>query len=339
MDPRKNTSDALDDSSLRSGEAEFLMPRGSRYAGQVVDVSSRRSIEIRPSGAAGELIDAKDSRCVVDFFYHEGTFWRAIVPLDGVDQVCAQAFNFSRPRTRRGENGREILFDKDGLPRRSNPMLNHVQSRFVLRPDQPVELYPLGNEEFGAPVHRIYDVIYSLETTGPVGVTFNIRDGLTGNAMSAHRFMSIQEMVFERLVVENQVVTESPPLPLKESKKRALLIASLLRSHRAGMTERYYLYRICGTNNCTSTPLQIVDHVVDYRWAQRIGSALYRLPLNPRFYLRVRGLDSDPSFRKLVRSEFEAYVADAKIQQRKRDYVRRQIRIRRAARDARAARP
>jgi hypothetical protein len=339
MDPHESTSGDTDNSGLRSSESDILMPRGSRYAGQAVDVSSRRSIEIQPSGGGIELVDAKDSHAVVDFFYHEGKFWRVIIPLDGVDQVCGQAFNFSKPRTRRGENGREILYDKYGLPRRTIPILNHVQSRFTLRPDQPVELYPLGSEEFGVPVHQSHDIIYSFEAVGPVGIAFNIRDGLAGNVMSAHRFMSIQEMVFERLVVENQYVTESPPLPLDEREKRALLIGSLLRSHRAGMTERYYLYRMCGTNNCTSTPFQIADNVVKYRWPQRIGSALYRLPLNPRFYLWVRGLDSDPSFRKLVRSEFEAYIKDARIQQRKRDHVRHQIRIRRVARHSRVAQP
>jgi len=322
-----------DNSSLSSGAA-ILMPWGSRYAGQAADASSRRSIEIKPSGDGRELIGTRDSHSVVDYFYHEGRFWRAIIPLDGIDQVFGQAFNFSKPRIRRGENGHEILFNKHGLPRRTIPILNHAQSRFTLKPDQPAELYPLGSEEFGVPVHRIHDIIYSLEVVGPVGITFNVRDGLAGNLITAHRFLSIHEMVFERLVVEKQYVTESPPLPLEERETRALFIESLLRSHRAGMTEPYYLYRMCGTNNCTSNPFQIVDSVVKYRWPQRIGSGLYRLPLNPRFYLWVRGLDSDPSFRKLVRSEFEAYIADASIQQRKRDYVRHQIRIRRAAREA-----
>jgi hypothetical protein len=331
MDLHKSTSGDIDESGLRPDEADIPMPRGSRYAGQAVDIASRRSIEIQPGGDRSELIDAKDSHSVVDFFFHEGQFWRAIIPLNGVDQVFGQAFNFSKPRTRRGDNGREILFDKHGLPRRTIPILNHVQSRFTLRPDQPVELYPLGSDEFGSPVHRVHDIIYSFEAVGPVGISFNIRDGLTGNLMSAHRFVSIQEMVFERLVVENQYVTESPPLPLENREKRALLTESLLRSHRAGTTERYYLFRIFGTNNCTSSPFQIVDNVVKYQWTQRLGSALYRLPLSPRFYLRVRGLDSDPSFRKMVRSEFEAYIGNARTQQRKRDHVRRQIRIRRNA--------
>ena len=308
------------------------MPQGSRYSGHVADASSRRSIKIQPKQVEHELIGAADEHCIVDYFYHEGQFWRALLPMDGVDQVYGQAFNFSKPRTRQGENGTELLFNKHGLPRRTIPILNHVQSRFTLRRDQPVQLFPLGCDELGTPIHRVYDIIYSLEAVGPVGVTFNIRDGLAGNFLSAHRLMSTQEMVFERLVVENQYVTESPPLKLKKSEKRALLIGLLIHSNRAGMTERYYLYRLFGTNNCTSNPFQIVDRVVKYRFTQRIGSVLYRLPLSPRFYLWIRGLDSDPSFRKLLRSEFEAYIGNAQTQQRKREHVRRLAQIRRDAR-------
>ena len=319
------------ESEIASDESMPVMLAKSKYAGKPVDVTSRRSIEILQDREGKATIAREASHTEVNYFYHEGRFWRAVIPLDGVDEIYGQAFNFSKPKTRRSENGREIQFDKHGLPRRTIPILNHVQSRFKLKPDQPVELFPLGSESYDAPVHRIYDFIYSLEAVGPVGVCFNLWDGLAGNLLSAHRFMSIEEMVFERLVVENEYVTESPPLPLDEQEKRAVLIGSLLSSHQAGMTERYYLYRLFGTNNCTSSPFQIVDSVVKYRLPQRIGSALYRLPFNPRFYLWVRGLDSDPSIRKLVRNEFEAFIADSSIQQRKQDHLRRVAQARQCA--------
>ena len=332
MDSHKTTFGDTEVSNLQSGAAAILMPRKSRYADQAIDLSSRRSIEIQSGGSGTELVNPTDTHSIVAYFYHEGQFWRAIVPLDGVDQVFGQTFNFSKSKTRLGSNGREVLFDKRGIPKRSIPFLNHIQSRFTLRPDQPIELYPMGSDEFSVPVHRIHDIVYSFEAVGPVGITFNIRDGLMGNLISAHLFLSIREMVFERLVIENQYVSESPPLPLNDREKRELLIGSLLRSHRAGTTERYFLYRVCGTNNCTSNPFRVLDDIVSYRLPQRIGSILYRLPLNPRFYLWVRGMDSDPSFHKLVRSDFESYIADAETQQRKRDDVRRQTRIRRAVR-------
>lgn len=40
------------ESDIKSGESKPVMPQRSRYAGQLVDVSSRRSIEIQTSGGA-----------------------------------------------------------------------------------------------------------------------------------------------------------------------------------------------------------------------------------------------------------------------------------------------
>ena len=316
-----------------NGPTAPLMPSESKYAKSLVDVSSRHSVVI-VSKRKG-LIQPDDDQVVVDYFYHEGEYWRARIPLNGVADVFGQVFNFSKKKTRAGPDGPEVVFDKHGLPRRTLAILNHLQSRFTLRSDFAVELFPLGDARCVDPTYRIRDFVYSLEAVGPVGVSFNLRDGLAGNLVCAHRFLAIREMVFERLVVENQYVTESPPLPIDAAAKRELLVESLMRSHRAGMNDRYYLYRVCGTNNCTSNPFQILDNVVDYGFMQRIGSAAYRLPLSPRFYLRVRGLDADPTYRKLVRTEFVDYINDPVTRKRKRDHVRRLRAARSIAREAR----
>ena len=313
------------------------MPSGSRYAGQDVEISSRRSIEIVPDPDGHVGIEADDRHVVVNYFYHEGQFWTAVIPLDGVESVFGQAFNFSAVKTKPGKDGPEILLDKHGLPRRKIPTLNHLQSRFTLAADHPIELYPMDVSQRGDPAHRIHDFVYTFEAVGPAGVGFNIRDGLRGNLVCAHRFLSTREMVFERIVVENQYVTESPPLPLKEGQRRTALVKSILRSHQAGMTEAYYLYRFCGTNNCTSSPFHILDSIVDYTPLQRLGSMLYRLPLSPRFYLRVRGLDSDRSQRNLVRDEFADYIGDPETRERKRAFFEQRKSTRRAAGEADAA--
>lgn len=302
------------------------MPDGGRYAGKPVDVSSRRSVQIRANG-----IEEHDTHVVVDYFYHDEVFWTARIPLNGVDHVFGQAFNFSAAKTRQGPQGPEVIYDKSGLPKRKIPMLNHVQSRFLMKQDHCVELFPLHSEPGETPVHRIHDFVYSIEAVGPFGVGFNVRDGLSGSLLSAHRVYSTRQMVFERIVVENQHVTETPALPITKETKRTLLAHSLVRSHRAGMNEAYYLFRICGTNNCTSTPFRILDEVVEYNWLQRIGSILYRFPLNPRWYLRIRGLDSDPTVRRMLRHEFEDYVQAEDTQKRKREFVRRWARLRREA--------
>ncbi len=310
------------DNRPEPSEPHWVMPEGSRFAGERVDGSSRRSIQIVSPGHGGELIGADDRHVIVDHFYHEGEFWRGVIPLDATDQVFGQSFNFSQIKTRRGKNGPEIVLDRDGLPKRKIRFLNHLQSRFTLKADRPIRLYPLGGETEGEPTHEVHDFIYTLEALGPSGTAFNLRDALGGNFISAHRILSTREMVFERIALENEIVVESPPLPLSDADKRSLLLKTVLRSHAAAMSETYYLYRLFGTNNCTSNPFQILDEVVQYTFAQRIGSALYRLPFNPRFYLRVRGLDSDRSVRKLVRHEFEAYIRAPDTQRRKKEYVR-----------------
>ena len=311
------------------------MPDSSRYAGEPIEVTSRRSIQIVSQSSTGALIGSDDQDVTIDFFLHEGEFWRAVVPLTCVVRVHGQAFNFSKPRTRRGISGPEVVYDRQGLPKRRLPCLNHVQTRFICRPDQPLRLYPLGTDPTGPPHHEVHDFVYSTEAVGPPGVSFNFWDAFAGNLLSAHRFVSTREVVFERIVVEGQHLTESPPLPVSAAQCRTLLSHSLLRSHRANLQEVYYLFSCRGTNNCTSTPLQIVDRVADYSWTQRLGSFFFRLPISPRFYLRVRGLDVDPTCRRLLRQEFQAYIDDPLTQRRKRDYVKQKIR---AVRQARANR-
>jgi hypothetical protein len=196
-------------------------------------------------------------------------------------------------------------------------------------------LYELQGDATGEPIERVTDFVYSLEAVGPLGVGFGLRDAMQGNLISAHRFVSVNEIVFERIVVEGQYVLESPAIPLTDAQKRRLLLRSLRRSNRAGMSERYYLYRCCGTNNCTSNPLQLLDQSVDYSWRQRLGAILFRLPFRPRLYLRVRGMDADPKSRKLIRHEFADYINAPETQQRKRTHVRTKVKALRAARQQR----
>lgn len=310
------------DSQVSAGTGSGpLMPEWSRYCGQPIDLSRRRSVFVRELAGGSPLSDV--DHLTVDYFFHEDTFRTAVIPVDSVSDVYGQAFNFSAARVRKTLHGMEVMKNRQGLPKRKLPILNHVQSRFRFQSGTVIQLYELFDEKLTNPVAKIDDLIYSLEVTGPPGVKFNLYDGLRGNLLSAHRMLSTHEMVFERLVVEHQTLTESPALPLSGEEKRKLLVESLLRSHGAGLMEPYYLYRCCGTNNCTSSPFQILDRVVRYRFPWRIGSLLYRLPLNPRFYLRIRGLDTDPEQRKLVRNEFREYIESPVSRARKREYVTR----------------
>ncbi len=292
------------------------------------DLSSKRSIDIRSREA---------DRYVVDYFYHAGEFWTASIPFQ-VESIFGQAFNFSEVSTRKGKDGPEVVYDHRGQPKPKYSFINHLQSRFQLVPDQWIDLFPMNTDASGTPVHRVNDFVYSVEATGPPGTEFDFRNGFAGTLLCTHRFLSTQEMVFERVAVLGQYIWESPPLPITADEKREVLRKSLERSGASGLDEVYYLYRCCGTNNCTSNPFRIVDETVKYTWRQWLGSLVYRLPLNPRLYLRMRGLDADPSFYKLVRADFEEFIADPTTRQRKRDVVRAAIRQKRELRDQQAKR-
>jgi hypothetical protein len=110
-----------------------------------------------------------------------------------------------------------------------------------------------------------------------------------------------------------------------------ILVHALCRRHRAGLSEPYYLFRFLGTNNCTSSPFSILDEIMTYKALNRIGAQLYRLPVTPRLYLRVRGLDPDPGRRIFVRDEFVDYINHPSTRARKREHVKRRGELKRRA--------
>ena len=272
----------------------------------VVDFSTKRSLSI---------CERHEDHVIVDNFFHDGQFWRARIPL-AVEQVLGQAFNFSSVRTVQDKNGRRPEVDEWGHPQRRFSFINHLQARFWLAED--VELFRTDSKAT-QPCHRMRDFVYSVEATGPPGIKFSLLNGLLGRLTCTHRFLSTSEMIFEKFVLQNYVVEESPPLPLTDAELRAVLVGSIERSVHSAPDERYYLCLPFATNNCTSNPFRIVDQVARYSFRQRLGSMLFRLPLHPRFYLWVRGLDVDPGHRKFVHTDYEPFVASEKTQARKRE--------------------
>ena len=295
-----------------------------KYKVEDLDLSSRRSIDV-------EQLD--DEHAVVRNFYHDGEFWKARIPLNHVDLIVGQAFNFSGWKRKKSPDGTDVVRDHRGNPKPKFGFINHVQSRFCFADGHAVQLFGNEDETTGPPAKEVSDFVYSIEAVGPPGVDFNFRNGMSGKLMCAHRFLSTQEMVFERIVVLGYYVRESPPLPLTKEEKKTILLKSIHRSDQAGLDEVYYLYRCFGTNNCTSNPFAIIDQSVKYKWWQKLGSLLYRFPINPRLYLRVRGLDSDPSHVGLLRNEYTDFIQNAATKRRKRAVIREEIRKRRAERE------
>ena len=144
-----------------SGESALLMPEKSKYAGQKIDVSSRRSIEIEIekiedsdySFVLKEKISSEASHVVVNNFYHREEFWRAKIPLDGVEEVYGQCFNFSKMKMKQGKEGLETVFGKNGFPKRKYTFLNHLQCRIKLKDDCPIELFSIDDRDCASPTH------------------------------------------------------------------------------------------------------------------------------------------------------------------------------------------
>ena len=305
---------------------DVLMPAG-RYKGMPADVSYRRSIRVDD----WTDVTAPEANIVVDHFFHAGEYWRAVIPLHGLRDVHGQSFNWSKPRTRRTGDTDEVIVGEDGIPRRSNPLTNHLQARFVFDDGHAVQLFSDASME-DEPVHRLQDAVYSIEAVGPPGIPFNPRDAFFGNLLAVHRFMSVTENVLERLAVKRERGLQTPALAFSEDQKRLLLLKALQRADAAGDTQMYYLLCPFRTNNCTSNPFQIIDEVADYGLVRRLTTLLYRFPLNPNFYLRLRGLHPDPGKRYMLRNEFASFLDEPTTQKRKREFVRAQLKARKVAR-------
>lgn len=277
-----------------------VMPAWSAYAGEAVNVSERRPLEIRQEN---------DEAFVVEGFYHQAEFWRAVVPKRGVAEIIGQRFNFSKPR-RRGD-GREIypLF-----------FVNHVQARIRMQPEQTVRLYRPDSELAGEPVHQVADFSYSVEAVGPHGRRWNTLDAMLGNLALVHRFLSTEDVAFERILRERMTVLQSPPLPLDDPTLNTMLHEAIRESHTCGLTRPYFMMRLpFSATNCTSEPLRLLDGVLRTPRQRRF---LRRLPIHPRGYLKLRGLWQGEQLPTL-NEQMADWIASDAAKQRREIHVRK----------------
>lgn len=245
-----------------------LMPEWSAYAGEAFNLTERRPLVI---------LSETDAAFVVEGFYHRAEFWKAVIPKTGVSAIIGQRFNFSKQKRQ-----------QDGTTRSSLFFVNHVQARIRMEPDHAVELYPPEEEPTAEPAHRITDFSYSVEAVGPYGRRWNLRDALLGNLAIVHRFLSTEDVAFERIMRERMTVLESPPLPVEAELLNKMLHQAIRESHTAGLSRPYFMFRLpFSATNCTSEPLKLLDGVLHTPRRRRF---LYRLPIYPRGYLKLRGL-------------------------------------------------
>jgi hypothetical protein len=278
-----------------------VMPAWSAYAGEEFNLTERRPLVI---------LSESDESFVVDGFYHRGEFWTAVIPKRGVAQIIGQQLNFSKPK--RG---------KDGTTKPSMFFLNHVQARLIMSPDCPARLYPAGTQPAADPAHTLTDFCYSVEAVGPHGRRWNPSDALLGNLAVVHRFLSIHEVVFERIVLARMSVVQSPPLPLEPHERDTMLCEAIRESHATGIMNPYFMFRIPGTaTNCTSEPLKLLDRVLRTPREQRF---FHRLPIWPRGYLKLRGLWQEGQPNPTLNEQMAAWIAGDEARERRRIHLER----------------
>lgn len=281
------------------------MPAWSAYAGEQFNLTERRPLAI---------LSETDEIFVVEGFYHRGQFWRAVISKIGVAEIIGQRLNFSKP-TRRS----------DGTTKPSLFFLNHVQARLKTEPDHAVRLYPADAESTGTPVHRIADFCYSVEAVGLHGRRWNSSDALLGNLALVHRFLSTEDVTFERIMRERMTVVQSPPLPVEPELRNQMLHHAIRASHDAGLSRPYFMIRLpFSATNCTSEPLKLLDGVLHTPLWQR---TFYRLPVYPRGYLKLRGLWQDGTATPTLNEEMAAWIASDEAAQRRQIHVDNKKRI------------
>ncbi len=200
--------------------------------------------------------------------------------------------------------------------------MGRAQARFVLSEEHPIRLYPLGVASIaGGPVATVSDFCYSVEVAGPKGVSCQLAHAF-GDFVCAHRLLSTEEVVFERITRGGYLVHQSPELVLTPRQRERALELALKRSHSAGMQQPYYpLTKRLGALNCTSHVFVVLDDVLAERYSlvQRIVSKLlWRLPIQLRSYLRLRSAIEAGVQMPTLNEEFEALAASAELTARLR---------------------
>jgi hypothetical protein len=282
-----------------------VMPKWSCYAGEEFNLTERRPLVI---------LAETEKAFTVEGFYHRAQFWKAVIPKSGVSELIGQRLNFSKVKRQQDGTTKSRLF-----------FLNHVQARLKMEPDKALKLYPLNEEPTGEPAHEVTDFSYSVEAVGPHGRKWNLSDALLGSLAIVHRFLSTQDVTFERVMRERMKVVQSPPLPLEPEIRDAMLQEAIRESHRVGVLKPYFMIRApFSATNCTSEPLKLLDGVLRTPLPQRF---FYRLPIHPRGYLKLRGLWPQGKVAPTLNEEMADWLASDEAKARRQIHIDNKKRI------------
>jgi hypothetical protein len=98
-----------------------------------------------------------------------------------------------------------------------------------------------------------------------------------------------------------------------------MLEGAIRESHTAGLTRPYFMFRLPFTaTNCTSEPLKLLDEVLR---TPRLRRSLYRFPVHPRGYLKLRGLWQDGPPAPTLNEQMAEWLASAAVKERRQIHL------------------
>jgi len=206
-------------------ESKVLLPAGG-HKGECADTTSARSVIMLPEPSDSNVLRVANVG-------HNGSFWIAEFPKNGVEDVIFQMERFPA-----------------AVP------AAHTQIRLKFKKDSPVRL----TNQFDSS-RQIYlrEFALSTEAIGQKGWKYDIFKGMKDEYLTAYRITSLADK-YKWMVVTLKHSVVQWPLNLDEAEKQLVLPAYVKRATEKGMTSTYHtLWR-----NCTNELFKVFDSTLRY---------------------------------------------------------------------------
>lgn len=255
-------------------------------AGLCMDTSFRRAVDLLAEGDALAYGGRPSEEWVISNFYHEGRFWVARIPKNGVKDVIFQVEHFSTG-SQVGDVVNEVVL-----------ISGHGQVRFDMKDGQEVVLVPQRPEDRSKLSNvRLASFVVSGEAIQKPNDHFGLVSGLKNDFAIGKRFVSLSSKAKDMVVDQGHRVDQYRIKPHRDAAKRdarrqEFLAAAVQQSVRQAQAIRANNPEMYNTafEMCFTEAFDIFDKVTEYLPIQRRLVWKKRVPALMGYYLFQRGL-------------------------------------------------
>lgn len=249
-------------------EANCLFDAGDPYApmarltkgpfkGECLDTRSLRPVHVLSEQWEDE------GQLVLSNFYHEGGFWKAVLPVAAIEAVYFQLEYFPAI-----------------VP------AGHTQVRIQF--SEPVKLEGHSSSNAGQQ-DEVMDIVLSVEAVPRVGDNYDLLKGAMDHFGLVYRAVSL-ETKYHHMVTTQAHHVEQWRLMMTEEEAQDFLWFYAYQSEALGLTETYHTL----ARNCTTEIIATIDGVISYTLGEQIKRFLVKVteiyPNIVRTALIARGL-------------------------------------------------